>query len=164
MTLPPNPNPKPRLAFRARLAGKQCRHLLAADQRLFDPPFSAARARQLEANPDLAERVEAFVGRALIVVPAAPGSAGVPPALFPMAGETPALPGTRRTPPLVRRTVKAVGRFGRLHDTVGDKLLPALLPALGETPGPAIDNLDRAERLGWVDFADTWKATHRPRH
>jgi uncharacterized protein with HEPN domain len=43
-----------------------------------------------------------------------------------------------------------VGRFGRLQDTLGDKLLPVLLLAVGERTGPAIDNLDRAERFGWL--------------
>jgi len=52
VTRPSKPNP--RLAFLSRVVGKQCRHLLATDQRLFDQPFSAARAGQLEANPDLA--------------------------------------------------------------------------------------------------------------
>jgi hypothetical protein len=45
VTLPPNSNPKPRLAFLPRVVGKQSRHLLATDQRLCDQPFSAARAR-----------------------------------------------------------------------------------------------------------------------
>lgn len=56
-----------------------------------------------------------------------------------------------------------MGRFGRLQDTVGDKRLPALLSALGETPGAAIDNLDRAERLGGMESADNWMAIHRLR-
>lgn len=108
--------PIPRLAFLTRVVRKECRHLLTTDQRLFEQPFTRERALQLDTDPDLAERVEAFVGR-----------------------------------------------FGRLQDTVGDKLLPALLAALGETPGPAIDNLDRAERLGWVDSADTWMAMRKLR-
>jgi uncharacterized protein with HEPN domain len=49
-----------------------------------------------------------------------------------------------------------VGRFGRLQDTVGDKLLPLLLAALGEKSSAAIDNLDRAERLGLLKSADEW--------
>ena len=49
-----------------------------------------------------------------------------------------------------------VGRFARLQDTVGDKLLPVLLKALGETVASAIDNLDRAERLGLISSADDW--------
>ena len=47
-----------------------------------------------------------------------------------------------------------VGRFGRLQDTLGDKLLPAYLAAEGEFPGTALDNLDRAERLGLLPSAD----------
>ena len=42
-----------------------------------------------------------------------------------------------------------ISRFGRLQDTLGDKLLPQLLVFLGEKTGVAIDNFDRAERLGW---------------
>ena len=38
-----------------------------------------------------------------------------------------------------------VSRFGRLQDTLGDKLLPLYLQALGERRGATIDNLDRAE-------------------
>ena len=45
-------------------------------------------------------------------------------------------------------------RFGRLQDTLGDKLIPALLLREQEALGSALDNLDRAERLGWLDSAD----------
>ena len=58
----------------------------------------------------------------------------------------------------------SAGRFGRLQDTLGDKLLPALLVAFGERPGPAIDNRDRAERLGWRESADTWMAMRKLRN
>ena len=47
-------------------------------------------------------------------------------------------------------------RFGRLQDNLGDKFLPQPLLALAEKPGAAIDNLDRAERLGWIESAETW--------
>lgn len=98
-----------RLQFLARVVRKECRHLATTDQRLFGNGFTLTQVNQLEADPDLAERVEAFVGR-----------------------------------------------FGRLQDTVGDKLLPLLLTALGEKPAAAIDNLDRAERLGLLNSADEW--------
>lgn len=49
---------------------------------------------------------------------------------------------------LSERVEAFVGRFGRLQDTLGDKLLPSLLILVGEKPGAAIDNLDRAERFG----------------
>lgn len=98
-----------RLQFLARVVSKECRHLATTDQRLFGSGFTLMQVNQLEADHDLAERVEAFVGR-----------------------------------------------FGRLQDTVGDKLLPLLLTALGEKPAAAIDNLDRAERLGLLNSADEW--------
>ncbi|WP_394170583.1 hypothetical protein [Saccharospirillum alexandrii] len=47
-------------------------------------------------------------------------------------------------------------RFCRLQDTVGDRLLPSWLTALGEQPRAAIDNLDKAERLGVLESADQW--------
>lgn len=98
-----------RLQFLARVVRKECLHLATTDQRLFGGSFTLERAKQLETDPDLAERVEAFVGR-----------------------------------------------FGRLQDTVGDKLLPLVLSALGEKVSAAIDNFDRAERLGLINSADDW--------
>lgn len=98
-----------RLQFLIRVVRKESLHLAATDQRLFGSLFTLEQAIQLESNIELAERVEAFVGR-----------------------------------------------FGRLQDTVGDKLLPLLLNALGEKTTAAIDNLDRAERLGLLTSADEW--------
>lgn len=98
-----------RLQFLVRVVRKECLHLAATDQRLFARGFTLAQANQLEADPDLAERVEAFVGR-----------------------------------------------FGRLQDTVGDKLLPLFLATLGEKTAAVIDNLDRAERLSLIGSADEW--------
>lgn len=98
-----------RLRFLLRVAQKECRYLQETDRRLFVIPFSQDRAARLPEDPDLAERVEAFVSR-----------------------------------------------FARLQDTLGDKLLPLVLNALGERTGAAIDNLDRAERLGLIDSCDEW--------
>lgn len=98
-----------RLQFLVRVVRKECRHLTTTDMRLFGSLFTMEQAVLLEKDPDLAERVEAFVGR-----------------------------------------------FGRLQDTVGDKLLPLLLAVLGENPSAVIDNLDRAERLGLLKSADEW--------
>ena len=98
-----------RLQFLVRVVRKECKHLSTTDQRLFGSQFTLEQATRLEEDPDLAEQVEAFVGR-----------------------------------------------FGRLQDTVGDKLLPLLLTALGERPSTAIDNLDRAERFGLIKSADEW--------
>ncbi len=52
-----------RLAFLIRVVGRESDHLALTDQRLFAVPFDVARAERLPADPDLAERVEAFVGR-----------------------------------------------------------------------------------------------------
>jgi len=106
-----------RLQFLARVVRKECAHLTTTDQRLFGDLFTLEQAARLEEDADLAERVEAFVGR-----------------------------------------------FGRLQDTVGDKLLPLLLAALGEKISAAIDNLDRAERLGLLKSADDWMAMRNLRN
>lgn len=109
MTTGPASQNLPRLQFLARVVGKECRHLAITDQRLFAEPFTSKTAEQLSDDPDLAERVEAFVGR-----------------------------------------------FGRLQDTLADKLLPALLSALGEKLASQLDNLDRAEQLALIESADQW--------
>jgi hypothetical protein len=49
-------------------------------------------------------------------------------------------------------------RFARLQDTLGDKLIPQLLNAMGEKQASVIDNLDKAERFGWIVSADEWLA------
>ncbi len=57
---------------------------------------------------------------------------------------------------LAERVDAFVARFGRLQYRVGDKLLPAVLAWLAEPIGPAIDNLARAERLGWLGSTADW--------
>ena len=57
---------------------------------------------------------------------------------------------------LAERVDAFAARFGRLQDTTGDKLLPAVLAWLSEPVGAALDNLARAERLGWIDSAADW--------
>ncbi|MBB3189431.1 hypothetical protein [Halomonas cerina] len=54
-------------------------------------------------------------------------------------------------------------RFCRLQDTVGDKLLPVWLQALGEKRGAVVDNLDKAEKLGMLESADRWLAIRQIR-
>lgn len=65
---------------------------------------------------------------------------------------------------LAERLDAFVSRFGRLQDTVGDKLIPALLSALAEPVGPVAENLDRAERFGFIESADTWLASRKLRN
>lgn len=64
----------------------------------------------------------------------------------------------------LERTDAFVARFGRLQDTVADKLLPEFLRCLAEPVGPAIDNLDRAEKLGLLNSADEWLASRKLRN
>ncbi len=47
-------------------------------------------------------------------------------------------------------------RYGRLQDTLGDKLLPAMLRAGLEKIGAQLDNLLRAEKLGWIESTQIW--------
>jgi hypothetical protein len=98
-----------RLAFLCRVVRKEAKHLQTTDTRLFAFEFTPAIAAQMEKDIELAEQVEAFVGR-----------------------------------------------FGRLQDSLGDKLLPALLTLLGEKPGVFVDNLDKAERFGFIQSGDEW--------
>lgn len=67
-------------------------------------------------------------------------------------------------PDEAERVEAFVGRFGRLQDTLGDKLLPAYLSAEGESPGTALDRLDRAEQLGLLASADEWLAMRKLRN
>ena len=52
-----------RLQFLARVVNKECKHLATTDTRLFKALFTPEDVARLETDPDLAERVEAFVGR-----------------------------------------------------------------------------------------------------
>lgn len=106
-----------RLLFLQRVVKKEADYLLTTDHRLFSAPFNEELAASLTADVELAERVEAFIGR-----------------------------------------------FGRLQDTLADKLLPVLLSVSGEQVGAAIDNMDRAERLGWIASTDDWLTMRRLRN
>jgi hypothetical protein len=59
-------------------------------------------------------------------------------------------------PDLAERLEAFVSRYGRLQDTLGEKLLPRWLLALAEQPGSLIEVLNRAERLGVVKDVSTW--------
>ncbi|WP_396586904.1 hypothetical protein [Bermanella sp. R86510] len=57
-----------------------------------------------------------------------------------------------------------VSRYGRMQDTIADKLLPRWLQALAEAPGSQIDVLNRAERLGVLEDVETWLAARKLRN
>ena len=47
--------------------------------------------------------------------------------------------------------------------TLGDTLLPVLLRQVAEAVGTALDNLDKAERFGWLPSATDWLALRKLR-
>ena len=98
-----------RLLFLADVVLREAVYLAQTDTRLFGVPFGLAEVARLPTDPDLAERVDAFVAR-----------------------------------------------FARLQDTLGASLLPHLLQAELEPVGSVLDNLNRAERLGWIRSASDW--------
>ncbi|MBU1265015.1 MAG: hypothetical protein ACYC0G_09330 [Thiobacillus sp.] len=59
-------------------------------------------------------------------------------------------------PEIAERLEAFVSRFGRMQDTVADKLLPRWLLALAEKPGSQIETLNRAERLGILTSTERW--------
>jgi hypothetical protein len=59
-------------------------------------------------------------------------------------------------PELAERLEAFVSRYGRLQDTIADKLLPRWLRALAERPGSQIEVLNRAEQLGVLADVSQW--------
>lgn len=57
---------------------------------------------------------------------------------------------------LSERLEAFVSRFGRMQDTIGDKLIPSLLRLVAERPGSQLDNLNRVEKMGIVDSTLEW--------
>ncbi len=49
-----------------------------------------------------------------------------------------------------------VGRFGRLQDHVGGKLIPRFSTLLGEHPKSLLDVLAYAEKIGWINNAEAF--------
>ena len=65
---------------------------------------------------------------------------------------------------LAERLDAFVSRFGRLQDTLADKLLPTLLDAMAERRAWPIENLDRAEKLGWLSSTEDWLVMRKLRN
>lgn len=57
---------------------------------------------------------------------------------------------------LAERVDAFVARFGRLQDTLAGALLPRLLESQLEPQGSVLDNLNRAERRGWIRSSADW--------
>ena len=98
-----------RLEFLLDTVEREGRHLLGTTGRLFSHRIDGTWVRDLENEPELAERLDAFVTR-----------------------------------------------FGRMQDTLGEKLIPELLRQMQETPGAALDNLNRMEKLGLLESVVDW--------
>jgi archaellum component FlaD/FlaE len=49
-----------------------------------------------------------------------------------------------------------VGRFGRLQDHIGEKLIPRFAALLGESPKSLLDVLAYAEKIGWLSNTETF--------
>lgn len=67
-------------------------------------------------------------------------------------------------PELAERLEAFVSRFGRMQDTIADKLLPRWLLAHAETPGSQIAVFNRAERLAVIESTEEWLAARKLRH
>lgn len=57
-----------------------------------------------------------------------------------------------------------VGRFGRLQDHIGEKLIPRFAALLGETPKSLLDVLAFAEKMGWIDNAEAFIGARKLRN
>lgn len=57
-----------------------------------------------------------------------------------------------------------VSRFGRLHDHIGEKLIPRFAALLGSEPKSLLDNLAYAERAGWLDSAEVFISARKLRN
>lgn len=96
---------------------KEGRHLSFSWSRLFLTEVNVQWVEDLDKNPELAEKLEAFVSR-----------------------------------------------FGRMQDTIADKLLPRWLQAQAENPGSQIEVLNRAERLNVLDSVENWLIARKLRN
>lgn len=75
-----------------------------------------------------------------------------------------AVEGLDENPGLALRLEAFTSRFCRLQDTLGDKLLPALLDALGEPVKALLINLDKAEKYGWLESGEEWLSLRQLRN
>jgi len=67
-------------------------------------------------------------------------------------------------PELAEQLEAFVSRFGRMQDTIADKLLPRWLQAQAESTGSQIEVLNRAERLGVVEGVEDWLIARKLRN
>ena len=99
------------------LAEREAAHLRYTYDTLFSEPMDIAWVERLSERKDLAEKIDAFVGR-----------------------------------------------FGRLQDQIGEKLLPAFVRLLGGQVKSLLDILDYAERMEWVSSGEEFIGARRLRN
>lgn len=68
------------------------------------------------------------------------------------------------TPQKAEQLEAFVSRFGRMQDTIADKLLPRWLSALAERAGGQIEVLNRAEHLGVITSVEQWLEARKLRN
>ncbi|MDX8399601.1 MAG: hypothetical protein R8K20_05070 [Gallionellaceae bacterium] len=95
--------------FALDIAKKEKGHLEYSLRTLFEQKIDIQWVRSLDEREDLAEKIDAFVGR-----------------------------------------------FGRLQDYIGEKLIPRFAILLGESSKSLLDMLSYAERMGWLDSAEAF--------
>lgn len=99
------------------LAKKEATHLAYTHSTLFAQNINLAWVQSLTEREDLAEKIDAFVGR-----------------------------------------------FGRLQDHLGEKLIPRFVVLLGSTPKSLLDNLAYAERAAWLVSAEEFVGARKLRN
>lgn len=99
------------------LAEKEMSHLAYTHRTLYAQPINLQWVQALVEREDLAEKIDAFVGR-----------------------------------------------FGRLQDHIGEKLIPRFAELLGEHPKSLLDTLAYAEKIGWLDSAEEFVGTRKLRN
>jgi len=57
-----------------------------------------------------------------------------------------------------------VGRFGRLQDHIGEKLIPRFARLMGEQPKSLLDVLAYAEKMQWLDSAEEFIGSRKLRN
>lgn len=99
------------------LAEKEMSHLAYTHRTLYAQPINLQWVQALVEREDLAEKIDAFVGR-----------------------------------------------FGRLQDHIGEKLIPHFAELLGELPKSLLDALAYAEKIGWLDSAEEFVGARKLRN
>ena len=99
------------------LAERESAHLRYTHRTLYAEPIDLAWVEALAKREDMAEKIDAFVGR-----------------------------------------------FGRLQDHLGEKLLPAFARLLGGQPKSLLDVVAYSERMGWVESAEEFIGARKLRN